>query len=111
MPARAPIGAEAWLCSRLFSLALTLLPAPPHTHAAQRELAAALPDGVLHPRHRFVDYQETAEGVSVQFEGPEGPASVEAALLVGCDGSQSLVREQLLGDGPPAYLGKRTWVG
>ena len=75
-------------------------------HVLQRELAEALPQGVLHPRHRFVRYSETADGVSVQFEGPEGPASVEAAVVVGCDGSQSLVREQLLGDGPPKYLGE-----
>lgn len=72
----------------------------------QHELADALPEGVLHPCHRFVDYSETADGVSVQFEGPDGPAAVEASLLVGCDGSQSLVREQLLGDGPPKYLGE-----
>ena len=36
----------------------------------------------------------------------EGLRSVHASLLLGCDGGQSAVREQLLGDGPPQYLGE-----
>lgn len=34
---------------------------------------------------------------------------VEAKLLVGADGNQSAVREKLLGDGPPHFMGMAAW--
>lgn len=78
-------------------------------HALQAELAAALPPGVLRTRHRFLRYQEGEDGVVVEFDTPEGPARLHASLLIGCDGGQSAVREQLIGDGPPQYLGMAAW--
>lgn len=76
-------------------------------HVLQRELAEALPPGVLHTAHRFLRFEQTADGVVAEFEGPGGGVRrVAAALLLGADGSQSPVREQLLGDGPPEYLGE-----
>lgn len=74
-------------------------------HVLQRELAAALPPGVLRTSHRFVRFAETADGVEAEFETADGGSiTVEAGLLIGCDGSQSPVRQQLFGDGPPTFL-------
>lgn len=79
-------------------------------HVLQRELAAALPPGVLRTSHRFVRFAETADGVEAEFETADGGTiTVEAGLLIGCDGSQSPVRQQLFGDGPPTFL--REWEG
>lgn len=64
---------------------------------------------MLRTRHRFVRYEEGEDGVEVEFETPEGPRRLRAALLIGCDGGQSAVREQLIGDGPPQYLGGVGW--
>lgn len=61
---------------------------------------------MLRTRHRFLRYQEGEDGVVVEFDTPEGPARLHASLLIGCDGGQSAVREQLIGDGPPQYLGE-----
>ncbi|MFF1278268.1 FAD-dependent monooxygenase [Streptomyces marokkonensis] len=43
-------------------------------------------------RHRVTGFSERPESVIVQVEGPEGPYEMEAAYLVGCDGSRSVVR-------------------
>jgi 2-polyprenyl-6-methoxyphenol hydroxylase-like FAD-dependent oxidoreductase len=74
-------------------------------HTLQSELADALPAGIVRTRHRFLGYTETADGVVAEFDTPDGVQRVAASLLVGCDGGQSMVREQLLGDGPPKYMG------
>ena len=82
----------------------------PRLRTPQRELAAALPDGVLHTHHRFLRYTEDPEaGVVAEFETPEGVRQVAAQLLVGCDGGQSAVREAMLADGPPTFLGMSIW--
>ncbi|KAI3426504.1 hypothetical protein D9Q98_008869 [Chlorella vulgaris] len=78
-------------------------------HSLQRELAQALPQGVLHTQHRFLGYREAADGVQVELATPQGVRQVSAQLLVGCDGGQSLVRNALLDDGPPNYLGVAIW--
>lgn len=90
-----------WQLSSL-PAALPALPCPQH------ELAEALPPGTVHPCHRFLRYEETAAGVTAVFDTPDGERRVEAALLIGCDGGQSGVRQQLLGDGPPSFLGEWT---
>lgn len=87
----------------------SLSPRPARPDCAQRELAAALPEGVLHTHHRFLRYTEGPEGVVAEFETPEGTRQVAAQLLLGCDGGQSAVREAMLADGPPTYLGLAIW--
>lgn len=37
--------------------------------------------------------------------------TVGAKLLVGADGNQSGVRQQLFGDGPPSFMGTVIWRG
>jgi 2-polyprenyl-6-methoxyphenol hydroxylase-like FAD-dependent oxidoreductase len=41
--------------------------------------------------------------VTLRFHGDRPPLA--ASLLVGCDGGQSAVRAQLLGDDPPTFAG------
>ena len=75
----------------------------------QSTLAAQLPPGVLRTHAAFARYEEDSgsrEGVRVEFQGGSH-RPVRAALLVGADGAQSSVRQQLLADGPPTFQGAR----
>jgi 2-polyprenyl-6-methoxyphenol hydroxylase-like FAD-dependent oxidoreductase len=38
--------------------------------------------------------EQDAEGVNVQFDGPQGPGGLRARYVVGCDGGTSAVRKQ-----------------
>jgi 2-polyprenyl-6-methoxyphenol hydroxylase-like FAD-dependent oxidoreductase len=69
----------------------------------QSVLAAHLPPGLLHQQAVFDRYEEADEGVTIHFQGGRPP--VTARLLVGCDGGQSAVRKQCIGDGPPVFAG------
>ncbi|MFJ8871585.1 FAD-dependent monooxygenase [Streptomyces sp. NPDC102473] len=42
--------------------------------------------------HEVTGFTETADGVVVAFEGPDGPGEDTARYLVGCDGARSVVR-------------------
>lgn len=70
----------------------------------QATLAAALPPGVLHQEAALQRFEEAEDGVTLHFHGGRRQP-VTARLLIGADGAQSGVREQLLGDGPPTFLG------
>ena len=81
-------------------------------HQLQAALAGSLPDGVLHTRHRFVGYSEVQDGITAEFDATGGgaaPVAVRCSVLVGADGGQSGVREALLGDGPPHFMGTAIW--
>ncbi|WP_330242546.1 FAD-dependent monooxygenase [Streptomyces sp. NBC_00525] len=43
-------------------------------------------------RHEVTGLRETADGVVVEYEGPDGPGEDSAEYLVGCDGARSIVR-------------------
>lgn len=47
--------------------------------------------GTVRWRHRLVRL-ETSEGVTAKIEGPDGPGTVHARFVVGCDGASSTVR-------------------
>lgn len=81
---------------------LTAMPTLP---AAQAALADALPPDVLLQEAALARYEVAAGGMTLHFHGSQQPP-VTAQLLIGSDGAQSGVREQLLGDGPPMYLGR-----
>ncbi|MDR3034309.1 MAG: FAD-dependent monooxygenase [Kitasatospora sp.] len=42
--------------------------------------------------HEVLGFRETADGVTVEYRGPDGPGEESAQYLVGCDGARSLVR-------------------
>jgi 3-(3-hydroxy-phenyl)propionate hydroxylase len=44
---------------------------------------------------RLEGLEQDADGVSAVFAGPDGPATIRALYLVGCDGGASLVRRQV----------------
>ena len=73
----------------------------------QSLLARSLPPGVLHQEVQFDRFEEGADGshVTLHFKGGRPPLT--ARLVVGADGGQSGVRQQVLGDGPPLYQGER----
>lgn len=71
-------------------------------HAVQMEL---LPEGHVHFDHRLVSLEEREDGVMLHFENGR---SVLAQLVVGADGINSAIRENLLGPEKPRYSG---WIG
>ncbi|NES90084.1 MULTISPECIES: NAD(P)/FAD-dependent oxidoreductase [Okeania] len=74
----------------------------------QEILAAALPPEIIHLNHRCVDFTQNHNSVTVEFEGKK---TVEVDLVVGADGIKSAVRQTLIGDGEPRYLGRMSWRG
>ncbi|WP_240888195.1 NAD(P)/FAD-dependent oxidoreductase [Pseudomonas sp. TMW22090] len=71
-------------------------------------LLAAAPADMIVPSHTFSHYQEHAGGVTVHFA--EGQ-TYEADLVIGADGVQSKVREQLWGASELKHLGIAVWLG
>ncbi len=69
-----------------------------HQPAVERVLRARLaevPGVVLRLGHAVGRIREHDGGVTVDSVGPQGPASIRAALAVGCDGAGSTVRQAL----------------
>ncbi|KAI7839966.1 hypothetical protein COHA_006287 [Chlorella ohadii] len=58
---------------------------------------------------QFERFEEAADGsyVTLHFKGGRPPMT--ARLLIGADGGQSGIREQLLADGPPLYQDTAIW--
>ncbi|MEV7217391.1 FAD-dependent monooxygenase [Kitasatospora cineracea] len=42
--------------------------------------------------HEVLGFREGADGVTVEYRGPDGPGEESAQYLVGCDGARSIVR-------------------
>ena len=65
--------------------------------------------------HRFVDAEQSAEGVTARFQDTASGAPlppVRGDVLVGCDGIRSTLRARLHpGDGPLVYSGITMWRG
>ncbi|MDO8250777.1 MAG: flavin-dependent oxidoreductase [Rhodoferax sp.] len=68
----------------------------------------------IHTNHRCTGVTQDARGVSVRFvEGSGGAAlpSVQADVVVACDGIHSAVRRQFYPDEKVAFAGINTWRG
>ncbi|MFC0037793.1 FAD-dependent monooxygenase [Actinomadura rayongensis] len=63
-----------------------------HTEAVLEEWAVDL-GADIRRGHEFASYTETADGVTVEAVGPDGPYTLTAAYLVGSDGGRSRVRK------------------
>jgi 2-polyprenyl-6-methoxyphenol hydroxylase-like FAD-dependent oxidoreductase len=64
--------------------------------------------------YRCKGYAQDGDGVTVQFDGPDGVARdpVRASVLVGCDGIHSVIRKTLYPhEGAPRYSGVNMWRG
>ena len=72
----------------------------------QQILASYLPSEVIHLNHRCIDFEQNENTVITHFENGK---TVESDLLIGADGLNSRVREILIGDGQPRYLGSMSW--
>lgn len=72
----------------------------------QTVLQDALPADIISVDHYCTSFTQNSESVSVHFKGRD---SVEAGLLVGADGINSVVRQHLLNDGSPRYMDTMSW--
>lgn len=72
----------------------------------QQILASKLPAESIHLNHRCIGFEQDDHCVSIYFENGE---KVSADLLIGADGINSAIREALIGDGKPRYLGNMSW--
>jgi 2-polyprenyl-6-methoxyphenol hydroxylase-like FAD-dependent oxidoreductase/quercetin dioxygenase-like cupin family protein len=71
-------------------------------------LLRALGEDVLRLGRTCVGFEQDADGVTARFaDGSEERGDA----LVGADGLRSVIREQVVGDGPPRYAGYTAWVG
>ena len=65
----------------------------PSVEAALRDRLAALPAAQLRSNWRMEQFSESADGVSAQFDTPDGPQTLMARYIIGADGARSPVRE------------------
>ncbi|NER47227.1 MAG: FAD-dependent monooxygenase [Symploca sp. SIO1A3] len=72
----------------------------------QQILASQLPPENIHLNHRCLGFEQNEDCVSVYFDSQE---PITADLLIGADGINSVIREVLIGDGKPRYLGSMSW--
>jgi salicylate hydroxylase len=72
----------------------------------QEILASHLPPDSIKLNHKYVDFEQDANGVQIYFDGGK---TATADLLIGADGINSAVRQTLIGDGLPRYSGRISW--
>jgi salicylate hydroxylase len=72
----------------------------------QEILAQALATEVLHLNHSFTGFEQSDAAIVVHFANQK---SIQADLLIGADGINSIVRQTLIGDGSPRYAGRLSW--
>lgn len=72
----------------------------------QAILASTLPPEIIHLQHRCVGFEQQDNKVEVHFANGK---TVQADLLIGADGINSVVRQEIIGDGTPTYAGRMSW--
>ncbi|GMH39906.1 hypothetical protein BSKO_07810 [Bryopsis sp. KO-2023] len=75
----------------------------------QKMLADHLPDTCVHLAHPFSELEFDSSGATLRFEGLD--KEIRAKIVIGADGNQSQVRQHLLNDGLPRFLGVAVWRG
>ncbi len=72
----------------------------------QQILASKLPSESIHLHHRCIGLEQNEHGVKIFFANGK---IVNADLVIGCDGINSVIRDTLIADGKPRYLGSMSW--
>lgn len=72
----------------------------------QQVLASRLPSDTIHLNHHCIGFEQNDRGVEIGFDNGK---QVHADLLIGADGLNSVIRQQLIGDGKPHYIGSMCW--
>ncbi|NEQ36848.1 MAG: NAD(P)-binding protein [Okeania sp. SIO3I5] len=72
----------------------------------QQILASALPPEVIHLNHSYIGFEQNENTVITHFDNEK---TVDSDLLIGADGVNSTVRQTLIDDGQPRYLGTMSW--
>ena len=72
----------------------------------QAVLASVLPPNIIHLNHQCIGLKQHDSGVEAYFGNGK---TVQSDLLIGADGINSVVRQILIGDGPPIYAGRMSW--
>ncbi|GGA48075.1 NAD(P)/FAD-dependent oxidoreductase [Okeania sp. KiyG1] len=72
----------------------------------QQILASVLSPEVIHLNHCCTGFEQNENTVITHFENGK---TVQADLLIGADGLNSAVRQTLIGDGQPRYVGSMSW--
>jgi len=71
-------------------------------------LLQAIPPGLIATEHTFTHFDEHADGLTVHFD--EGH-QYQTDLVIGADGIESKVREQIWGPSTLKHLGIAVWLG
>lgn len=71
-------------------------------------LLKVIPEGIIQTSHSYINHEETENGIKINFADGK---SYEADLLIGADGINSEVRQQLWGHSDAKHLGIAVWLG
>jgi 2-polyprenyl-6-methoxyphenol hydroxylase-like FAD-dependent oxidoreductase len=71
----------------------------------KRELGDA---SIVHTNRECVGYEQDGTGVTARFADGQEERGI---ALIAADGVRSVVRQQMIGDGPPRYSGQTAWRG
>ena len=72
----------------------------------QQILATRLPSDIIHLNHHCTGFEQNDSGVELYFDNGN---KVHADLVIGADGLNSAIRQNLIGDGKPNYVGSMCW--
>lgn len=72
----------------------------------QKVLASRLPSDIIHLNHRCIGFKQNDSNVEIYFDNGN---TVNADLLIGADGVNSVIRETLTGENQPNYLNSMCW--